>query len=164
MRVDVSAKIIRFPRVCACCTCPADTEIAVSASRSSGERVVRTRTKTWAFPYCQGCLAHVAVWSSGGSRAAAIYAVGLALALIVGLAASGLAALGTLIAMVISAELLRSHRHKRAEGMCSHACAAASEAVAYLGWSGTVQSFQILSEKYAAAFLVSNEQKLVNVD
>jgi hypothetical protein len=57
--VEVSARTIVWPNVCACCCRPADTEVEVSSTRTKGTQVVRTQTRTWEVPYCRGCLDHI---------------------------------------------------------------------------------------------------------
>src|SRR5436309_1326871 len=59
MRVDVSGQQFVFPTTCACCSGTADTELIVSANKSSGKRVVRTSTNAWDIPYCRPCVSHV---------------------------------------------------------------------------------------------------------
>lgn len=50
-----------------------------------------------------------------------------------------------------------------ARAMCSPTCTGPERAVVYVGWSGTVETFDIPTEKYALAFMLSNRQKLINV-
>jgi hypothetical protein len=57
--VQISARIISWPRVCACCCQPADTSVEVSSTRVTGKKVIHTQTKSWDVPYCRRCLAHI---------------------------------------------------------------------------------------------------------
>ncbi|MCS7270090.1 MAG: hypothetical protein NZ703_03300, partial [Gemmataceae bacterium] len=59
--VQISARISRWPEVCACCCRPADTTILVSATRTKGKRVIQTESKSWHVPYCSNCLEHIKV-------------------------------------------------------------------------------------------------------
>jgi hypothetical protein len=58
-RVEISARIIRWPPVCACCCRPADSSIEISSTRVTGKRIIRSQTKSWEIPYCRRCLAHI---------------------------------------------------------------------------------------------------------
>src|SRR5688500_3741828 len=57
--VQISARVIRWPHVCACCCRGADTYVEVSSTRTWGKRVVHTHTRGWDVPYCERCLAHI---------------------------------------------------------------------------------------------------------
>lgn len=57
--VQISARIIRWPGICACCGHSADTNIEISSTRTTGKRVIRTQTKSWEVPYCSRCLSHI---------------------------------------------------------------------------------------------------------
>lgn len=61
VKVEISAKVISWPKVCACCCRDSDTHIVVSHTRVTGERVIRSQTKSWEVPYCQKCLGHINV-------------------------------------------------------------------------------------------------------
>jgi hypothetical protein len=50
-----------------------------------------------------------------------------------------------------------------ARAMCSPQCSSPERAVSYIGWSGTVESFDMRSETYALAFMLANREKLINV-
>lgn len=58
-RVDISARIIRWPKQCACCFRSADTFVSIAFSRIRGTEVIRTTTKSWNVPYCKRCLEHI---------------------------------------------------------------------------------------------------------
>ena len=58
-RVKISANIISWPQVCACCLGRPDTTYDAGYTRRTGKRVVRTQTKKWEVPYCDTCLEHV---------------------------------------------------------------------------------------------------------
>src|SRR5579883_3455178 len=57
--VNLSARIIHWPDLCACCSGPPDTHVNISYTRRTGVRVIRTQTKSWAVPYCRRCLSHI---------------------------------------------------------------------------------------------------------
>lgn len=58
-RVDIAARTIRWPAICACCSQPTDTSVEVSSTKEKGVQVVRRHTKSWQVPYCHDCLSHV---------------------------------------------------------------------------------------------------------
>ena len=57
--IEISARIIRWPHVCACCCQTANSTIQISSTRVTGKKVIRTQTKSWDIPFCRQCLAHV---------------------------------------------------------------------------------------------------------
>jgi hypothetical protein len=57
--LQISARVIRWPGICACCAQPADAAIEVSSTRTTGKRVIHTQTKSWDVPYCNRCLSHI---------------------------------------------------------------------------------------------------------
>ena len=160
MRVQLSGKRFVFGRSCVCCGAAAETELAVSSTRTTGKRVVRTQTNTWKFPYCQSCVAHVAAWDSAGACGLIALAVivGIALAFVHPLLGVAVAGAGIVLAG-------RAAKQKRAaaQALCGPACTSAQRAVTYEGWSGTVETFEIASERYALQFMLGNREKLINV-
>jgi hypothetical protein len=50
-----------------------------------------------------------------------------------------------------------------AKAMCSTNCAAIKSSVGYYGWQGTCHMFEVTSSSYALAFMLANQNKLVNV-
>ena len=55
--VEISARIIHWPRACACRR--PNTTLEISSTRVTGKRVIHTHTKSWEAPYCRKCLAHI---------------------------------------------------------------------------------------------------------
>lgn len=166
--VSVSGQIVSVPRQCACCGALPDGELLVSATRTPGKRVVKTDTRTWAFPYCSACLRHVNQWHSadtimfvGLGLVACGFLAGLCLILfhpalmLLGVAASA-AGLAGVIALVLTTK-------NGARSLCKAECVCPARAVGYLGWNGTVQSFSFVSGQYTTAFARGNLKKLVNV-
>src|SRR4051812_44837622 len=58
-RVEISARLIRWPNNCACCCGPADTSINISFTSRTGVRVIHEQTKSWRVPYCSQCFDHI---------------------------------------------------------------------------------------------------------
>jgi hypothetical protein len=132
----------------------------VSASRTTGKRVVRTKTNTWTFPYCAKCVEHVNAWNAAG--AGGMIAVAIILAL-------GSLLVHPILSLAIGVGgiwLAVSTSRKRKDGvraMLYPECTSAQRAVDYLGWSGTVETFDIRSERYALRFVRDNAGKAVNL-
>jgi hypothetical protein len=96
VRVQISARLIRWPSQCACCLRQANEQHNCSHTRVTGKRVIRHNTKSWAIPYCSKCLDHVHAngraegMSSAGATAALVGGILIGLASI----AFGLCCLG----------------------------------------------------------------------
>ena len=61
-QVRVSARILYWPRCCACCCGVATGTRAATATRTTGKRVIKTQGKYWPIPYCDQCLEHHVVY------------------------------------------------------------------------------------------------------
>ena len=119
MRIDVSAKQLVMPVVCACCGARSETTQRVIATRVEGKRVIRTKTSWWDIPYCGACCAHDREWPAAS-------------------------ALGILILTAFTCGIylyFYFQRRQRALAMCTASCARPQRAIAYLGWHGTVHRF-----------------------
>jgi len=57
--VQISARIITWPRICACCCQAADTTAQITSTRTTGVEVIHKQTKGWSVPYCRRCLDHI---------------------------------------------------------------------------------------------------------
>jgi hypothetical protein len=51
----------------------------------------------------------------------------------------------------------------RAKSMLKPSCVCLGKAVAFVGWDGTRQIFEIVSRKYAGEFMNANKRKLINL-
>lgn len=162
MIVEVSGQRFTFPQQCACCGGTPNTSLSASHTKTSGKRVVKSRTWSWEFPYCTSCLAHVSAYSNAAVAGwlVAIAGIGGAvfsafihevLPYVIGVAA--------LVAMVMAV----SHLQGKARALCSPTCAVVTRAVSYVNWHGTAHTFDIVSRNYAALFMLSNAKKLLNL-
>ncbi len=59
VRVQISAYIISWPRMCACCLGCADDAHSAGHTRITGTRVIRSNSRSWEIPYCSDCLDHI---------------------------------------------------------------------------------------------------------
>ncbi len=161
--VEVSAPKITVPYLCPCCCGVADTALAVSFTRITGERLRRETTRQLDFPYCSRCVRHARWWTAAW-RAATVVMVCGALAGVLAGAFLGIAAgaAGAAGAGVLAVALGLALRAKARATRCP-ACAGPGPAVTYHGWADHVQTFSFASRRYAAAFAEQNERSLVNV-
>ena len=159
MQVEVSGYQFTFPRQCVCCESDPDTSLTVSASKSSGTRVVRTKTNTWDFPYCSHCLNHISAADNAGFLAKLILVIVLIVAWYLGswlgVIFGGLGVVGALV--------LYLKLNAQANRMLKKSCVCLGKAVGFIGWDGTHQAFEIVSAKYAREFMIANKRKLINV-
>lgn len=131
-----------MPDVCACCGGASEKIQYVSATRVHGKRVIRTKTSTWPFPFCAACDAHDRQWPSPGALELLILTI---------------LTCGIYLYVFVQAR-------KRALSLCRPSCARPQQAVAYLGWHGTVHRFEIKQTPFAHAFLTANAKKVVLAD
>ena len=130
-----------MPSACACCGNPASGVAPVSSTRVTGKRVIKTKTSSWEFPQCSACRRHDDEWP-GISGGVLFWAVVLTCGIYL---------------------YFYLQRRGRALGLCSPACARPLQAVQYLGWAGTVHSFDFHSPVFTREFLIANKNKLVDV-
>lgn len=151
MQVDVSAKFISIPRFCVCCGDTPTIDIAAQASKKRGNTQY---TNSWSFPYCSRCASHV----TQANSAATILVIGIftAFVLMFFIGWWSLAVLG----LIIAGWKIKSNESKLS---CGPNCVSSGAAVAYLGWHGTLHSFNFASRDYAAKFMAANSGKLVNL-
>lgn len=161
--LQVSAKILTWPRQCACCGGTADSEMRVSASKSKGKRVVTTTTSWWTVPHCSRCVGHINKYATGKS----LLVWGIVLAIIVavlGLFVSQIMWLGALLGVGIFIGFIVLAQKVKAEAvaMTTTSCACADKAVEYVTWHGTVHEFIFSNEEYVKAFTVANRSKTMS--
>ncbi|HWZ45504.1 MAG TPA: hypothetical protein VNW97_18665 [Candidatus Saccharimonadales bacterium] len=163
MRVDVSGHQFTFPPTCACCNSAADRQLTISASKSSGKRVIHTKTQVWDIPYCAHCLAHVGAADRAAGTAKLLTILSLLAAVFLWYLTSFYIALIFGILAIIGTAILHGKQMSNARAMCSPACMSVSRAIAYLGWHGTLHRFEVLSPNFARDFMAANQRKLVNL-
>jgi hypothetical protein len=163
MRVDVSGYQFTFPMSCACCSGVANAQLTVSASKSSGKRVVHTKTQVWDIPYCTHCLQHVKAVEEAATVAKILTLLSVVGGGFVWYAAAPWIGILLAISGLIGTIILYNHQMTKARGMRSASCVSVAKAVAYLGWYGTLHRFEIVSVDFARNFMVENQRKLVNL-
>lgn len=60
--------------------------------------------------------------------------------------------------------LARRSSEARARALCGSNCACPMTAIAYVGWNGTVHTFELASRPFALQLMLANRSRLVNVD
>lgn len=156
--ITVSAQLHNVPFMCACCGGPPDMHEASVATRTTGKRVVRTDTRSLNFPYCARCVGHNRLY-----RTAPVAFIGvwvLVTALLAGLTVPFFIAL--LLGLGSGFGAL-AYVHHRAGGQCSPSCVNADSLIRFIGWYGSAISIYIPSQRYALAFMLANQDKLVNL-
>jgi hypothetical protein len=186
-RVQISARMVQWPDVCACCCRAADTRVEVSSTRTTGKRVIHSTTKAWSVPYCNLCLEHIQASKDLQSHrifvwhpSLVISAVGvfLSLILLVSKLVLGLAAFAVTIGVLVltykwsRGTYERAMKAKEAEreqlkrrldsALCATCCEQVAIAAGYEGWHGTVHSFTFASQQFAAAFEQANPGKCLH--
>ncbi len=169
--VQVSARLLQFPRLCCCCGHPGPSEAyQASATRTTGKKVVKTDTRTWTFPICRDCLAWIAV------QRAAHTLCGLFIVLLVcaaGGAVFGLASIrepaGVLFLLCglvlggVSPLAYKGWKSKQSRADAikrDPACRIAP--VVYVQWSGSVHTFRFASAVFCEQFRRANARKLLS--
>jgi hypothetical protein len=162
--VEVSGHKLVFPPSCACCGGPAQGTFTAVATRTTGIRVVRTASKSWAFPYCGECIGHVRAHQTAKAITVGLLAASAVTAALLA-SSTGVGALGVCIGILgVGGSLaVGSVLKKNALAMCKGACTCVGPAVGYTGWYGATHSFEIASPHYAFSFMHANKPKLINV-
>lgn len=163
VRVEVSARKVTVPYLCPCCCGVADTALAVSFTRITGERLLRETTRELDFPYCTRCVRHSSWWTSALRASIAVLTCGALAGVVLGLTVGAAAGLGAAVFGGGLAVLVGLALRAKARAGCSPSCAGPGTAVTYHGWVDQVQTFSFVSRRYAAAFAEENGRSLVNV-
>jgi hypothetical protein len=163
MRVDVSGHQFVFPTTCACCNGKTDTELTVSASKSTGKRVIHTSTNAWDIPYCDHCVKHVKAVEAAVTLAWVLGVLSLTAAGALWYFATPFLGIPVGVAGLVGTVLLHNKLMADARAMCGPDCVCVERAVKYLGWHGPLHKFWIASLDHALAFMLANQKKLVNL-
>jgi hypothetical protein len=120
--------------------------------------------KHWDIPYCRSCIIHASQYKTGHGLAVLAFAAGCVLALIADNTFGWLLFVcGVVGSVIIYRKQKATYEKKRAAALAykTATCSATGAAVTYLGWDGTVNSFE-MAEPYGMEFLVANRTKIVN--
>lgn len=163
MQIDVSGHSFVFPDRCACCCGAANASLSISATKTSGKRVVHSKTNVWDVSYCNQCLAHVKAVESARTLAWLFTALSVFVAAIFWSEVGQTAGIGIGLLAMAGTLILFSNRMQQARSMCSPNCACVGRAATYLGWHGSLHKFDFASASFASEFMVINQKKLVNL-
>jgi hypothetical protein len=150
--IQVSARLLTFPNLCCCCCENIGVKkYRAKSSRTTGKKVKRTQTNVWEFPICESCSIWVKVQNT------AIYSLTFAIIFAV------LGALGKNIVMgAIALILFGVWRIVAAKAnMLKINAGCYAPPVKYLGWNGSVHSFNIMNGDYLARFAQLNAGKIL---
>jgi hypothetical protein len=162
MRVEVSAKLLKFPQQCVCCGGVPDTVYQAVATRTTGKRVVRTDSRSWDFPYCVGCAGHLAHYRAAGTARTAFVLLGLLAGAAVAYGVNWWAGAAALGVGLLLGQLLHGQYMGAARSACLEGCITAGTPVVYQGWYGTVHTFDLACPQYVEAFERWNSAKLLS--
>jgi len=157
---QICARLLSWPRKCACCGGTADSHMRAAASKTTGKRVQHTKTSWWEVPYCHTCLAHKAAYESATGWLWGGLVVGVIAWVVVGQASSS-GTLGFLVGSVVAGGAFWPYGRAQAaaQAQMKPTCCTPRAAVRYLNWHGTFHTFVFESESYTNEFLASNGQK-----
>lgn len=157
---QISAKILSWPRKCACCGDVPDSHLRAGASKTTGKRVINTRTSWWGVPYCTGCLAHKDAYDSANGWIGGGAAAGIALWCLIGFGmGSGLIGFVVGSAVVVAGYRQCGQAREASRTKMKPSCCSQSAAVRYLDWHGTFHTFEFESDSYLDEFLAINGRK-----
>ena len=162
-QLQVSAKILSWPRQCACCGGEANAELRAAASRTTGKRVQHTTTSWWHVPYCNSCLHHKAQYDEASKWAGRAIAGGLgAWVLIAWIMGSGWFGFAVCSGLACLGFWHQSKAQEEAQKLMCENCSAPSDAVRYVGWHGTFHTFVFENKAYLENFMISNSRKTMS--
>ncbi len=159
--ISLSARILNWPKLCACCGKRPDTKLNASFTRVKGKRVIRTDTHSWEVPYCSKCVDHVSKANSANTILIIFVLIGI-VSIVWSLVAK------VYIATVLSAIFMlagyKFYRYEieEAESLMSKKCGSLGKAVKFNGWYGTVQYFTFENKDYAGMFANMNSKKVLD--
>jgi hypothetical protein len=163
MRIDVSGAILSFPKECACCCAPPDTDLTITASRRWGKRVIHTEAREWEIPYCVRCVEHIERSRDAGAFSRAATVMSLGAAALIGYLEGVYWGIGAAVGLIAVTIFIYGRLLRRAESYSNHECVGLDQAISYGGWSGSLHSFEVASSKFARDFMLTNERRLVNL-
>jgi hypothetical protein len=163
MRVQVSGHKFNFPHQCVCCGATPETTWSVSASRSTGKKVVHTTSKSWDIPYCRRCVEHVHAARRAVRLGLTTFLLLFVVAIVLGINGASGASTVVIICSSLGGPIVYWQLLKKAKTLCMATCAEVGIAVGYSGWQNTCHTFEIASSNYARSFMIANLSKLVNI-
>lgn len=162
-QLQVSAKLLSWPRRCACCMSEPNTHLRAAASRTTGKRVRTTTTSWWDIPYCTLCLDHKAKFDNAPMALLPLALLGVFLwVLIASLTGSG--GLGCVLGLAVGLVGIwpYSQALQKARDVMKPHCTAEQAAVQYLTWHGTFHTFAFTNRQYLDLFVDANGRKTMS--
>lgn len=165
-QLKISARIISWPKRCACCFSVTDTTLSVVHTRTWGKRVRHSESRGWKIPYCDSCIRH----AHAHHISTVTRFLGWFLAVAAGLIAVSAKEepqvlipcliIGVLLVMVcFSISLTHSAATKSS---LTSGCCSREQSARFLGWDGTVQTFEFARPDYVALLRSANPGKCLD--
>lgn len=162
-QLQVSAKILSWPRQCACCGGQPNGELRAAASRTTGKRVQHTTTSWWHVPYCSSCLHHKAQYDEASKWSGKGVAAGVVAWILFGwLTASGWFGFVVCVALASWGLWHQGKSQEKARKLMCETCSTPSAAVRYIAWHGTFHTFVFENKAYLDSFAVANSRKTMS--
>lgn len=162
-QLQISAKILSWPRQCACCGGEANAELRAAASRTTGKKVQNTTTYWWHVPYCIRCLEHKNAYDVASKWATVGVVCGIAAWPLIGwITGSGWLGFAVCIALGTLCVWYQGKSRGEARKLMCETCAVPSDAVRYLDWHGTFHTFAFENKSYLDSFVAMNSRKTMS--
>ena len=158
-RFQISANLLSWPNLCACCGGSPDTKLNASASRVIGKRVRHTTTSSWSVPYCSKCVHHKTVYESASNWLLVSFILGLIVWFFVAKVGGGLIGFFAGIVLALLGFWPFSKAQTQAKSLMLSSCCSQIFAVRYVEWYGTFHTFVFFSKSYLELFLAANSRK-----
>jgi hypothetical protein len=140
----------------------ADADLTVSASKTTGARVIHTATNTWDIPYCSHCIEHIQAAQAAREISWIIAFLFVVIAVLCCLATPYLG-IPVAVLELLGTKLLFNRHMAQARRLCLPTCVTVNKAASYFGWHGSLHQFEFASQDFALAFMIANQGKLVNL-
>lgn len=168
--VSVSARILSFPNLCCCCGSgrPSTSYDAIS-TRTSGKKVIRQQSRGWSFPLCTACsrwmqaekaalmMKAIFIWMLIGGGIGFFGGIGSLpkpVGIILIVLAVGTFAASPFVWQIYTKKRFRANRVKP-DSLCD------LRPVAYLGWNGSIHTFDFANDDFMDAFIQANRKKVL---
>ncbi len=158
--VSVSARLLNWPRWCACCCEPYTTWFSASYTRRWGKRVKHSQTREWEIPCCSTCAAHMNAFGRATAYLTGAVVVGVLSPLATWLTDQQIV---LIVGFLIVIALINSARnqYRKARKLKGATCATVRPPVVYNGWDGSIHYFYFRNGTYADLFVQGNSKKVV---
>jgi hypothetical protein len=149
-QLQISARMLNWPKQCACCCDISTTALRATATKTKGKKVVTS------------CAMHISV----AQKASTMMATGIVIAVVAAIIAlfEGSGTLALVVAILILAPTIwLSNRTKaQARAIVKARCGSVNVAVHYAGWYGTFHEFIFTNRSFVQLFVLANNRKTMS--